>query len=106
MSVMILSIFQIILVVILVTLVLLQPPGSSSLSGFSNSQQGFNSIVPIKSSANPLSKITGIVAGLFIVNTLLLTGIYSKDMHKESIARKIELEKKQESNETSVPFEN
>lgn len=106
MSVMILSIFQIILVVILVTLVLLQPPGSSSLSGFSNSQQGFNSIVPIKSSANPLSKITGIVAGLFIINTLLLTGIYSKDMHKESIARKIELEKKQERDTTSVPFEN
>jgi len=103
---MILSIFQIILVVILVTLVLLQPPGSSSLSGFSNSQQGFNSIVPIKSSANPLSKITGIVAGLFIINTLLLTGIYSKDMHKESIARKIELEKKQERDTTSVPFEN
>ncbi|HCE59247.1 MAG TPA: preprotein translocase subunit SecG [Wolbachia sp.] len=106
MSVMILSIFQITLVVILVTLVLLQPPGSSSLSGFSSSQQGFNSIVPIKSSANPLSKITGIVAGLFIINTLLLTGIYSKDMHKESIARKIELEKKQESEATSVPFEN
>jgi preprotein translocase subunit SecG len=103
---MILSIFQITLVVILVTLVLLQPPGSSSLSGFSSSQQGFNSIVPIKSSANPLSKITGIVAGLFIINTLLLTGIYSKDMHKESIARKIELEKKQESEATSVPFEN
>lgn len=106
MSIMILTIFQITLVVILVALVLLQPPGSSSLSGFSNSQQGFNSIVPIKSSANPLSKITGIVAGLFIINTLLLTGIYSKDMHKESIARKVELEKKQESNATSVPFEN
>lgn len=101
-----LNTFQITLVVILVILVLLQPPSNSSLSGFSNSQQGFNSIISIKSSANPLSKITGIVAALFIVNTILLSGLCSKDMHKESIAKKIELEKKQESQATSVPFEN
>ncbi|MDD9331348.1 MAG: preprotein translocase subunit SecG [Wolbachia sp.] len=106
MSVMILSIFQVILVIILVILVLLQPPGSSLLSGFSDPQQGLNSMVPIKSSENPFSKITAIVAGLFIINTLLLSGLYSKDAHKKSIAEKIELEKKQERESTSVPFEN
>ena len=102
----ILSIFQIVLVIVLVILVLLQPPGSSSLSGFSSSQQGLNSMVPVRSSTNPLSKITAVVAGLFIINTLLLSGLYSKDVHKKSIAEKIELEKKQEKESTSVPFEN
>ncbi len=106
MLIMVLSVFQIILVIILVILVLLQPPGSSSLSGFSNSQQGFNSIIPVKSSANPLNKITAIVAGLFIMNTLLLSGLCSKDVHKKSIAEKIILEKQQENESTSVPFEN
>ncbi|APR98885.1 preprotein translocase subunit SecG [Wolbachia endosymbiont of Folsomia candida] len=106
MSIMILNIFQIILVIVLVILVLLQPPGSSSLSGFSSSQQGLNSMVPMKSSANPLSKITAIIAGLFIINTLLLSGLSSKDVHKKSIAEKIILEKKQEKESTSVPFEN
>ncbi len=106
MSVAVLSIFQIILVVVLVILVLLQPPGSSSLSGFSNTQQGVNSMIPVKSSENPLSRITAIVAGLFIINTLLLSGLYSKDVHKKSIAEEIILEKKQESEPTSVPFEN
>ncbi|WP_395462818.1 preprotein translocase subunit SecG [Wolbachia endosymbiont of Cantharis cryptica] len=106
MSLTILSVFQIILVVVLVILVLLQPPGSSSLSGFSSSQQGLNSMIPVKSSANPLSKITAIVAGLFIMNTLLLSGLSSKDMHKKSIAEKIILEKKQENESTYVPFEN
>lgn len=106
MSITVLIIFQIVLVVVLVLLVLLQPPGSSSLSGFSNSQQGLNSMVPIKSSAHPLSKITSIVVGLFIINTLLLSGLWSKDVHKKSIAEKIILEKKQESESSSVPFEN
>ncbi|MDG7052998.1 MAG: preprotein translocase subunit SecG [Wolbachia endosymbiont of Alcedoecus sp.] len=106
MSVTILSALQIILVVVLVILVLLQPPGSSPLSGFSNSQQGLNSMIPVKSSTNPLSKTTAIVAGLFIINTLLLSGLCSKDVHKKSIAEKIILEKKQENESTSVPFEN
>ncbi|MCA4774045.1 preprotein translocase subunit SecG [Wolbachia endosymbiont of Mansonella perstans] len=106
MSVTILSVLQITLVVVLVILVLLRPPGSSPLSGFSNSQQGPNSMIPVKSSANPLSKTTAIVAGLFIINTLLLSGLCSKDVHKKSIAEKIILEKKQENESTFVPFEN
>ncbi|WP_168464741.1 preprotein translocase subunit SecG [Wolbachia endosymbiont of Ctenocephalides felis wCfeT] len=106
MSVTLLSVFQIILVIILVVLVLLQPPGSSSLSGFSSSQQGLNSMIPVKSSANPLSKITAVVAGLFIINTLLLSGLCSQDVHRKSIAEKIILEKKQEKESFSVPFEN
>ncbi|MGL9732955.1 MAG: preprotein translocase subunit SecG [Wolbachia sp.] len=106
MSVTILSALQIILVIVLVILVLLQSPGSSPLSGFSNSQQRFNSMISVKSSANPLNKITSIVGGLFIINTLLLSGLCSKDMHKKSIAEKIILEKKQENESASVPFEN
>ncbi|WFW29654.1 MAG: preprotein translocase subunit SecG [Wolbachia endosymbiont of Menacanthus eurysternus] len=106
MSITILSIFQIILVIILVVLVLFQPPGSSSLSGF-NSQHGrFSSIVQMKSSVNSLNKITVMVAGLFIINTLLLSGLYAKGAHKKSIAERILLEKKQEYEHTSVPFEN
>lgn len=106
MSVTVLGVLQIILVIVLVILVLLQPPGSSPLSGFSNSQQGVNSMIPVKSSENPLSRVTAIVAGLFIINTLLLSGLCSKDVHKKSIAEKIILEKKQENESSSVPFEN
>ncbi|MGL9725510.1 MAG: preprotein translocase subunit SecG [Wolbachia sp.] len=106
MSVTVLGVLQVILVIVLVILVLLQPPGSSPLSGFGNSQQGVNSIIPIKSSENPLSRVTAIVAGLFIINTLLLSGLCSKDVHKKSIAKKIMLEKKQENESSSIPFEN
>ncbi|UWI83191.1 preprotein translocase subunit SecG [Wolbachia endosymbiont of Howardula sp.] len=77
----ILNIFQITLVTILVILVLLQPHGSSSLSEFSNSQHVFNAMIPIKSSINPLRKITSVVAGLFIINTLILSGISSKNLY-------------------------
>ncbi|MBV0899694.1 MAG: preprotein translocase subunit SecG [Wolbachia endosymbiont of Fragariocoptes setiger] len=102
----ILSISQIVLVIMLVVLVLLQPSDSNALSGFSNTQQqGFNSIIPVKSSVSPLSKVTTIFAGLFIVNTLLLSGLYSKDVRKKSIAEKIELETEQENKPISVPFE-
>ncbi|WP_253300196.1 preprotein translocase subunit SecG [Wolbachia endosymbiont of Chironomus riparius] len=103
MSIVILGIFQITLVIVLVALVLLQPPRGSSLDGFSGSQQGFNTIVPIKSSSNLLTKITVVVAGLFIINTLLLSGLYSKDLKKKSIIEKIEMEQKNKTN--SVPFE-
>lgn len=102
----ILSISQIVLVIMLVVLILLQPSDSNALSGFSNTQQqGFNSIIPVKSSVSPLSKVTTIFAGLFIVNTLLLSGLYSKDVRKKSIAEKIELETEQENKPISVPFE-
>ncbi|MDG7056070.1 MAG: preprotein translocase subunit SecG [Wolbachia endosymbiont of Meromenopon meropis] len=107
MSITILGTLQIMLVVILVILVLLQPPGSSPLSGFSNSQNGLNSMISLKFSVNPLGKATAITAGLFIINTLLLSGgLCSKHMHKNSIADKIILEKKQEGDSTYVPFEN
>ncbi|WP_025264135.1 preprotein translocase subunit SecG [Wolbachia endosymbiont of Onchocerca volvulus] len=105
MSITVLSILQIILVVILATLVLSRPPGSSSLSGFNNSQHGLNLMVSVKHSANLLSKITAIVVGLFIANTLLLSGLCSKNVHKKSIVEKIISEKKQENESTSVPFE-
>ncbi|OEY86863.1 preprotein translocase subunit SecG [Wolbachia pipientis] len=102
MSTTILVICQIVLVIILIIVVLLQPPGGNSLSGFSSSQQGFNSLIPIKSSMDTLNKATSIVALLFIINTLLLSGMYSKELHKKSIAEKIELaEKKQKA---TVPF--
>lgn len=99
MSVTVLSVLQIILVVVLVILVLLQPPGSSSLSGFSNSQQGMNSIIPIKSSENPLSRITSIVAGLFIINTLLLSGLCSKDVHKNQLQRRLYQKRSKKANQ-------
>jgi preprotein translocase subunit SecG len=104
MSATILVISQIVLVILLIILVLVQPPGGNSLSGFNSSQQGFNPRVSIKSSMDPLNKTTGVVALLFILNTILLSGLYSKEFDKKSIAQKIELEEKKQ--EVAVPFEN
>lgn len=95
---MVLEILQIVLVIILVILVLLQSPGTNSLSGFGGSQQ--NSIFPINSSSGIISKLTAIVAAVFMINTLLLAGLHAKDIKKHSIAEKIEQEK------SIVPFEN
>ncbi|QKX01730.1 preprotein translocase subunit SecG [Wolbachia endosymbiont of Cruorifilaria tuberocauda] len=105
MSLTLLSILQIILVTILVILVISRPPGSSSLSGFNSSQQSLNSMITVKHHTNLPSKITATVVGLFIANTLLLSGLYSKSIHKKSIVGKIISEKKQENEFTSVPFE-
>ncbi|MCV3769642.1 MAG: preprotein translocase subunit SecG [Wolbachia pipientis] len=105
MLVTIFSILQIVLVIILVILVFLRSPRNNSLSGFNNSQQGLNAMITVKSPTDSLSKITAIVVGLFIINTLLLSGLYSKYVHKKSIAEKILSEKKQKNESTSVPFE-
>ncbi|QKX02310.1 preprotein translocase subunit SecG [Wolbachia endosymbiont of Dirofilaria (Dirofilaria) immitis] len=105
MSITVLSVLQIILVIVLVILVLSRPPGSSSLSGFSNSQHGLNLMISVKPPINLLSKVTAIVVGLFIANTLLLSGLCSKNVHRKSIAERIISENKQENKFTSVPFE-
>lgn len=104
MSAIILAVSQVVLVVILIILILLQSPGSNSLSGFSSVQQGFNPRVSIRSSIDPLNKTIGIIALLFIINTILLSGLYSQELRAKSIAQKIELEEKKQ--KVAVPFEN
>lgn len=78
-----------------VILVLLQPSGSIPLSGFSNAQQGGSTMIQVKSSENSLNRIRAIVAGLFIINTLLFSGLCSKDVIDR---RKNSLEKKKKVN--------
>ncbi|GHM58734.1 MAG: hypothetical protein sL5_08210 [Candidatus Mesenet longicola] len=95
---MVLEILQIVLVIILVILVLLQSPGTSPLSGFGGSQQ--NSIFPVNSSSNVISKVTAIVVAAFMINTLLLAGLRVRDTKKQSITEEIENQEK-----SVIPFE-
>ncbi|WP_333023047.1 preprotein translocase subunit SecG [Wolbachia endosymbiont of Pentidionis agamae] len=98
---MLFSVLQVVLVLILVILILVQPPSTGSLSSFNNSQQSISS--QRSSVLSMISKVTIVVACLFIVNTLILSCLYSQKIHKVSIAEKIELEKK--ADKYDVPFD-
>ncbi|WP_045809004.1 preprotein translocase subunit SecG [Candidatus Neoehrlichia procyonis] len=104
---MLLTIIQILLVFLLVVLVLLQPPESDSLSSFSSSQYNLGSIFTKSSSSSFTSKLTGVVAAAFIINTLLLVGISSKSLHENSITNEASVKKSNktpDNNEEKVPF--
>lgn len=65
-----LSIFQIILVIILVSLVLIQNYSSDNILSLSSNQPA---AFAVKNPANFITKLTWIVIVLFLINTLCLT---------------------------------
>ena len=84
-------IFHVILSVLLVTIILLQG-GSDELKGLSSSNM--DSVMSSGSSANLMTKITGVLAVLFIVNCLILANLATRDS-RSSIVDKIETKQEQ-----------
>lgn len=72
-----LLIFQVVIALVMIILVLIQKSDGDSLGGIGGSG-GLNSVMSSKSSANFLTKTTMILAGVFMLNCLVLALISSK----------------------------
>lgn len=97
-----LLILQVIIAVVLIILVLLQKSDGDSLGGISGGSGGLDSVISGKASASILSKTTMILAGIFMLNCLVLASI----SNSKSTAVKNELERviqEQEKANPSVP---
>ena len=85
---------NIVLAVILVLIILLQKSEGGAL-GIGASQESF---ITSRSAGNALTKVTVIVASLFIITSLLLTVMSKKEFSNSSVLEKIE-----ENEDTSEP---
>ncbi|MFT6106130.1 MAG: preprotein translocase subunit SecG [Rickettsiales bacterium] len=76
-----LLILQVVIALVMIILVLIQKSDGDSLGGIGGGgggSGGLNSVMSSKSSANILTKITMVLAGLFMLNCLFLALISSK----------------------------
>lgn len=91
-----LLIFQVVIAVSLVILVLIQKSDGDSLSGISGGSGGLNSVISSKASANILTKTTMILAGIFMLNCLILASI--SNSKSDSIKKELQEVIKQQEN--------
>jgi preprotein translocase subunit SecG len=89
-----LLIVHIITAVLLIVLVLLQP--SSSDGGFVSSMNNSQALVSGRSAANFLTKLTGFLAALFMLNSLALATLAHRQVDKDSQIDKFIKQKTQE----------
>ncbi len=95
-----LLVLQVIVAVVMVFLVLLQKSDGDSLSGIGGGSGGLGSAISSKATANALSKITMILAALFMLNCLILASLSNASNN----ALKNDLEKViQEQESTATP---
>ena len=88
---------NIIIAVLLVVVILLQRSEGGAL-GIGVSQDSF---VSSRSAGNFLTKVTAILATLFIVTSILLTILSQKEIPTSSVLEKVE--EKQDSSEPQIP---
>ena len=96
----IILIVNIILAIILVILVLIQKSEGGAL-GIGNSQESF---ISSRSAGGILTKITAVLATLFIITSLSLTIISNQQISKTSVLEKIE--EKEDPEEPKIPDSN
>ena len=90
-------ILNIILAIILVIVILLQKSEGGAL-GIGASQESF---ITSRSAGNILTKITAIIATLFIITSISLTIIAQKEISTTSVLEKVE--EKQDPSEPKIP---
>ena len=88
---------NIILAILLVIVILLQKSEGGAL-GIGASQESF---ITSRSAGNFLTKVTAIIATLFIITSILLTIIAQKGISTSSVLEKVE--EKQDSSEPEIP---
>ena len=90
-------VLNIILAIILVIVILLQKSEGGAL-GIGASQESF---ITSRSAGNILTKITAIIATLFIITSISLTIIAQKEISTSSVLEKVE--EKQDPSEPQIP---
>lgn len=94
-----LLVLQVIIALVMIILVLLQKSDGDSLGGIGGGSGGLGSAISSKASANILSKTTMILAGVFMINCLVLASI----SNSKNNAIKDDLEKIIEQEELKAP---
>ena len=90
-------VFNIILAIILVIIILLQKSEGGAL-GIGASQESF---ISSRSAGNLLTKITAIIATLFIITSISLTIMAQKEKSTSSVLERVE--EKQDPSEPQIP---
>ena len=90
-------IFNIILAIILVIIILLQKSEGGAL-GIGASQESF---ISSRSAGNLLTKVTAIIATLFIITSISLTIMAQKEISTSSVLERVE--EKQDPSEPQIP---
>ena len=90
-------VLNIILAIVLVIVILLQKSEGGAL-GIGASQESF---ISSRSAGNLLTKVTAIIATLFIITSILLTIMGKKEISTISVLEKVE--EKQDSSEPEIP---
>jgi len=93
----IILVVNVVLAIILVLIILLQKSEGGAL-GIGASQESF---ITSRSAGNALTKVTVIVASLFIITSLLLTVMSKKKFSNSSVLEKIE--QNEDSSEPKIP---
>lgn len=101
----ILLFIQIAVASLLIILVLLQKSDGDSLSGIGGGSGGLNSAISRKSGISFLNKITFILVGLFLVNSLALAKISKSQQSKVSqdLQKAIEQQQNTSPNNNQIP---
>lgn len=85
-----LLVIQVIVIVLLVIIILMQSPDIDGLSGLNSSVNNNNSTFNPSNSGTILTKITYVLAALFIINTLCIMSVQSKThAHNKEIIDKV-----------------
>ena len=90
-------VLNIILAIILVIVILLQKSEGGAL-GIGASQESF---ISSRSAGNLLTKVTAIIATLFIITSILLTIMAQKEISTSSVLERVE--EKQDPSEPQIP---
>lgn len=75
---------QIVIAILMIILVLAQKSDGDSLSGISPNATNLNSVISGKASTSLISKITMVLIGLFMINSLALASITKNKSNKIS----------------------
>jgi preprotein translocase subunit SecG len=84
----ILIVFHIIVSVLLVSVILFQSNGSDELKGIGGGSSGLDGVMSSAASASFVTKLTSILAAIFMINCLVLANISSRESDS-SLAGKV-----------------
>jgi len=98
----ILMVAHLVIAVLLVGVILIQRTSEDGLSGLSGGS-GFGGVMSSRSTTSFFSKVTVILAVLFMINCLVLANLSIRQANS-SIVTKIEVKQEQKKDETPIPM--
>lgn len=99
-----LLIFQVIVAIVMIILVLFQKSDGDSLGGIGGGNGGSNAVISSRASASLITRITMILAGIFMINCLVLASLSNSSKKAiQSDLNKIIEQQEKEGAKSSTP---